>query len=172
MKAQFGIGLIAVVLALPFVASADEDRKKWSEVQSFHQAVHGPSVYDKVVDAKKLPTKIKRRGEASIPKLPPEAVRLVREGDALAKKVMRTQGKIDPDTEAAFDKEMSALIMSMDQLLITSISTGGDAAGPAACMMECDSSYPGLGGGNGWNRFWCKSACLKIELGPVGVGGD
>lgn len=33
-----------------------------------------------------------------------------------------------------------------------------------SCFGGCDKLYKGWGKGKGWNRFWCKVGCFKIEV--------
>lgn len=42
---------------------------------------------------------------------------------------------------------------------------------PASCFGGCDKDYgTGFGHGKGWNRFWCKASCFKINVNVGGVG--
>jgi hypothetical protein len=82
--------------------------------------------------------------------------RLLDQGQALFKQVEATRGRIDFDQALDFQQRMKTTVRGLDNLTF-----GGPAgSGIAGCMQDCDTTYPGTGGGNGWNRFICKTACL------------
>lgn len=92
----------------------------------------------------------------------------------LAAKVEKAGSKMTESQYQGFQRELQALCVRLDKI---DSQSGGTAGGPAGCMQECDAAYPGWGGGKGWNRFWCKTACLKIKInlpggGGAGVGGE
>ena len=88
----------------------------------------------------------------------------LRKGEALAKRVVATQGRMTRVQYRQFQNQLQ--VLNRELIVLGGRNTSD---GPAACMLECDAAYPGWGGGNGWNRFWCKLACLKIKVGKDGA---
>ena len=87
-------------------------------------------------------------------------LKLIRRGQAIIERVIE-RGDAMPATEAAsYDKQMRTVVEQMDKLT----AGGGARKEPNECFAGCDAQYHGWGGGKGWNRFWCKVACLKIEI--------
>jgi len=71
------------------------------------------------------------------------------------------RGETMSDAEAAgYDRQLRTVVEQIDKL----------SAGPASqqtqgsCFGSCDDTYHGWGHGKGWNRFWCKVSCFKIEV--------
>jgi len=87
-------------------------------------------------------------------------LRLIKTGQSIIDRVVE-RGEAMSATEAAnFDRQMRTVVEQMDKL-----SAGAGAQGsPASCFGGCDNTYSGWGKGKGWNRFWCKAACFKIEV--------
>ena len=84
---------------------------------------------------------------------------LVREGRRLNDEILRAGPSMSAAQAKRFTARMKRLVSRMDAL-----GRQQKTAGPAACMKECDSAYPGWGGGKGWNRFWCKTACIAGHI--------
>ena len=91
------------------------------------------------------------------------------EARTLAAKVKKAGPNMSDSQYQGFQRELQTLGGKLDRIAASMGSTNG----PAGCMTECDGAYPGWGGGKGWNRFWCKAACIKIKVGKDGasVGG-
>jgi hypothetical protein len=85
-----------------------------------------------------------------------EAKRLCSQGQALVKQVLATRGNIGFDQAQAFEVKMEGIVGGLDRLAWG----GSSGSGIAGCMQDCGNAFPGTGGGNGWNRFVCKAACL------------
>src|SRR5687767_3890208 len=89
-------------------------------------------------------------------------VRLIRKGDKFVKQVIARGPGMSAWEAASYDAQMRKVLSQIDYL-----TSGENANGPAGCMGGCDNTYPGWGGGRGWNRFWCKVACIKVRVGPA-----
>jgi len=87
--------------------------------------------------------------DASLRQLIDKAVQLDQE-------ILRLGNRMSPEQAETYDRRMQDLIKRMDQM--------SRKKGPAPCMKECDKAYPGWGKGKGWNRFWCKAACLVAAV--------
>ena len=176
---------ILAILTLALPTHADDARHKdWADLLSMGgqvQAKNGKSpLYVKAVEvnnqksgfgpSRNLRANIQKKTDTVQP-IDPKLLRLVNQGEQVINDILRTKGNINPQQEKAYDKKMYSLIKQMDQVKFAAPGDRNRAEGPAACMLDCDSAYPGFGGGNGWNRFVCKSSCIKIKVGPVGVGG-
>lgn len=165
--------LIIGLVVLPFAQARDKGHEDWIPIQSMSQGISRPVVYEQVKATKSkrfTPTAAKATG-----KIDPAMIAMVKKASVLVDEILRTQGKIDPKDETLYESQMVSLVQAMDRAAAqnyANLGGGFDSESPAACMMECDDAYPGLGGGNGWNRFWCKGACIKIQVGNTGVGGD
>ena len=94
---------------------------------------------------------------------------ILSEAHTLAGKVEKAGPNMSDSQYQLFQRELQGLGAKLDKLNSQIPAT----AGPAGCMTECDGAYPGWGGGKGWNRFWCKAACIKLKVGKDGasVGG-
>jgi CARDB len=92
-------------------------------------------------------------------------VRLVRKGHALVKRVIDRGEGMSAKEAASYDAQMRNVVGQMDKL-----TAGANAGGVSGCMKGCDNTYKGWGNGKGWKRFWCHVGCIKIKVGPVGVG--
>jgi len=90
---------------------------------------------------------------------------ILTEARNLAAKVERAGPKMSDSQYQGFQRELQTLAGKLDKLDSQLPST----AGPAGCMKECDGAYSGWGGGKGWNRFWCKAACIKVKVGKGGA---
>ena len=87
-------------------------------------------------------------------------LRLIKRGQAIIERVV-ARGDAIPATEAGgYDRQMRTIVEQMDKLT----AGGGASKSPASCHAECDRRYGGWGAGKGWNRFWCKVACFKLEI--------
>ena len=153
--------------------AADKHHGKWIDLISIGGGITKPNqpsrLYQQALKTQK--TRFNANKQAVDKKeVDPKIIAIANKGDQLMKKVINTQGNMTPMQEKNFDTQMYSLIQQMDQASPGAFASTNVADGPAACMLECDAAYPGLGGGNGWNRFWCKSACLKIKI-NVGPGG-
>ena len=113
-------------------------------------------------DGKSAPTYLP--GQANVARLAAEARRLNEEILRAGPTMTRAQAR-------DFEKRMRGLVGRMDRAARCKGKPGKE--GPARCMCNCDKAYPGWGGGKGWNRFWCKTACIKLKVGKGGasVGG-
>ena len=87
-------------------------------------------------------------------------LKLVKRGQSIIERVVE-RGEAMSATEAAnYDRQMRIVVEQMDKL-----SAGAGAKeSPSSCFGGCDNTYKGWGKGKGWNRFWCKVACFKIEI--------
>ena len=86
-------------------------------------------------------------------------LRLIKRGQSIIERVV-DRGEAMSATEAAnYDRQMRTVVEQMDNL-----SAGAAKGGPSSCFGGCDKQYKGWGKGKGWNRFWCKAACFKIEI--------
>jgi hypothetical protein len=152
------LGILIATLAMPSFLTAQRGARE----NSLTAAPTSKEVYSWAKTAKsKLPdstvwdrAKPKTETQRSM-------LRLVKRGQAIIERVI-TRGDTMPATEAAnYDRQMRAVVEQLDKL-----SAGGGPGGdqPNDCFAGCDEQYPGWGGGHGWNRFWCKVACLRIEI--------
>jgi hypothetical protein len=89
-----------------------------------------------------------------------DMLRLIKRGQSIIERVVE-RGSAMPATEAAnYDGQMRTVVEQMDKL-----SAGAAANGDSSsCFGGCDKLYKGWGKGKGWNRFWCKVGCFKIEV--------
>jgi hypothetical protein len=87
-------------------------------------------------------------------------LRLIKRGQSIVERAAE-RGETMSATEAAnYDDQLRAVVEQMDKL-----SAGAPAKeSPSSCFGGCDGAYKGWGKGKGWNRFWCKVACFKIEV--------
>ncbi len=71
------------------------------------------------------------------------------------------RGEAMSDTEAAgYDRQLRTVVEQIDKL-----TAGANSQQTASsCFGGCDNTYHGWGHGKGWNRFWCKLSCFKIEV--------
>lgn len=84
-----------------------------------------------------------------------------KKGKAIIDEVI-SKGSDLTDAEAArYDEKMKAVVEAMDALVSANSSSGGSQG---SCFGSCDTQYQGWGHGKGWNRFWCKASCFKIEI--------
>lgn len=91
-----------------------------------------------------------------------KAGQLIAKGRLMQQKIIASQGKPLPARQL---NALQALILEMDQ---AAAKPGNGTQG--ACFKSCDDAYgSGFGGGKGWNRFWCKASCFKINV-NVGPG--
>jgi hypothetical protein len=86
-------------------------------------------------------------------------LRLIKRGQSIIESAVEKGPAMSAAEAANYDREMQTVVEQMDKL-----AAGGAAQGPASCFGGCDNQYKGWGKGKGWNRFWCKAACFKIEI--------
>ncbi len=113
----------------------------------------GPTVPPKPTESRRVPGRA--ADEAAQRRQRQTVSKLVREGRRLNEEILRAGPSMSAAQAKRFTARMKRLVSRMDAL-----GRQQKTAGPAACMKECDSAYPGWGGGKGWNRFWCKTACF------------
>ena len=161
MKALFSwIALVAIFSISFFNAAPYTNQADNREIQAFVK-----EAAEKETEMQRLLASVKKARQTSFAK---KYAQLLQDGIALAKKVQKAGSGMSSRQYSSFQtslKRLGAQTMTLGQ----TNSTAGDS--PASCMQECDAAYPGWGGGNGWNRFWCKAACLKIKVSLPGGGG-
>jgi hypothetical protein len=89
-------------------------------------------------------------------------LRLIKRGQSIIDRVVERGGAMSATEAANYDSQMRSVVEQMDKL-----SAGAPAAakeGQGSCFGGCDKQYKGWGKGKGWNRFWCKVSCFKIEI--------
>jgi hypothetical protein len=86
-------------------------------------------------------------------------LRLIKRGQSIIERVVEKGATMSAAEAVNYDREMQTVVEQMDKL-----SSGGAVKGPSSCFGGCDKQYKGWGKGKGWNRFWCKAACFKIEI--------
>jgi hypothetical protein len=149
---------IAVLASLALMASAvhaDSKHDKWVPILSMSSPV-----FKSVQQAESQLAKVGRTDTST--RAGRKASRLIAHGKRLQRQLMASKGK--PMSQQQMGS-LKALIMEMDQ------AAGKPASGSQGeCFQSCDDAYgKGFGGGKGWNRFWCKASCFKIN---VNVGGN
>lgn len=164
-----------VAIGTPLFATAREngpvdhnlvDQKQAAPTSSMSAAPAVNEVYSWAKDAQqKLPaleiwTKVRTKTETDR-----SLVRLVKRGQDLVNRVVERGPGISAKEASSYDAQMRMIVGQIDKL--TSGSVAGDTSG---CIKGCDTNYKGWGKGKGWNRFWCKAGCIKVKVGPVGVG--
>jgi len=93
-----------------------------------------------------------------------KAKQLIARGKMMQNRIRAAKGKPLSKQQA---NQLQALIKQMDQTARAGKGTQG------ACFRSCDNAYgSGFGGGKGWNRFWCKGSCFKINVNVGGVGNQ
>ena len=83
------------------------------------------------------------------------------EGKRLNAEILRAGSRMSPEQAGRYYARMKQLVVQMDRKAKCQGKIGKE--GPAKCMCNCGKAYPGFGGGNGWNRFWCKASCLVAK---------
>ena len=81
---------------------------------------------------------------------------LTKRGKSIIDRVIATGETMSKQQAVEFDKQMQLVVEQMDK--------ADDGKTTSDCFAGCDKTYPGWGGGKGWNRFWCKVGCLTIEI--------
>ena len=87
--------------------------------------------------------------------------RLITQGKRLNQEILRAGSRMSQEQADRYLARMKQLVEQMDRKGKCQAKIGKE--GPAKCMCNCDKAYPGFGGGNGWNRFWCKTSCLVAK---------
>ncbi len=134
------------------VSKPNDDRERPSAGQKILQN----SLVERAADAQRsrgyrLATRRHQatEGDTALRQLIDKAVQLNQE-------ILRLGKQMSPEEARTYERRMQGLIQRMDQM--------SKKKGPAPCMKECDKAYPGWGKGKGWNRFWCKAACLVAAV--------
>ena len=87
-------------------------------------------------------------------------LRLIRRGQSIIERAIERGAAMSATEAADYDRQMRTVVEQMDKLS----ADGGAKEGPASCFGGCDKQYKGWGKGKGWNRFWRKAACFKLEI--------
>jgi hypothetical protein len=138
-----------------------------SHGQSLSAAVTGKEVYSWAKEAQqKLPSPETWDNARTETETDRRLVVLVKRGQAIVNRVIERGARMSAKEAAGYDMQMRNVVGQIDKL------TAGPATakGVSGCMTGCDGAYKGWGKGKGWNRFWCKVGCIKIKVGPAGVG--
>jgi len=149
-----------IALAAPALLAA-QSKPPITPDQSFSAAPTANEVYSWARTAKeKLPS------SAAWDKAKPETetqrgmVRLIKRGQAIIERVVERGSAMSAAEAANYDKQMRTVVEQMDKLSAGAVAKGDSAS----CFGGCDKQYKGWGKGKGWNRFWCKVGCFKIEV--------
>jgi hypothetical protein len=156
-----------MTLALAFIITmaatsllAAQSKRPITPNQSLSAAPTANEVYSWARTAKeKLPTGA--AWDRARPETEPQRsmLRLIKRGQSIIESVVEKGSSMSATEAANFDRELQTVVEQMDKL-----SAGAAAKGPSSCFGGCDKQYKGWGKGKGWNRFWCKAACFKIEI--------
>ena len=77
-------------------------------------------------------------------------------------------GRMSNTQFLGFQKEVEKLETRLKGVYVTSYSLSGSGAAESQfseCYKDCHNSFPGTGGGNGFNRFACKIGCFAEAAG-------
>lgn len=78
-------------------------------------------------------------------------------------------GNLTAASYKRYQSMLSELELQLDDHRVGGGSTSQTEPKPGTqgeCFKSCDDAYgKGFGGGKGWNRFWCKASCIKINIG-------
>lgn len=85
---------------------------------------------------------------------------LIKRGQAIIDSALQRGSAMSATEAANFDGQMQTVVEQMDKLSAGAAAKGGQGE----CFGGCDKQYKGWGKGKGWNRFWCKVSCFKIEI--------
>jgi len=89
-------------------------------------------------------------------------LRLVKRGQSIIERVVERGEAMSAAEAANYDRQMRAVVEQMDKLSAGASANAKES--PSSCFGGCDKTYKGWGKGKGWNRFWCKAACFKLEV--------
>lgn len=84
-----------------------------------------------------------------------------KKGQSIIARVLKRGNKMTKAEAARYDAQMQKVVNTMDAIQASNSAAGGSQG---SCFGSCDSQYKGWGHGKGWNRFWCKASCFKIEV--------
>ncbi|RMF73224.1 MAG: hypothetical protein D6738_09410 [Acidobacteria bacterium] len=155
-----------------------QDDRQVAELLSWARAARTSPAYRARPGGRRVPA---TPGRVASPGKPSSAVDMfvkiegidgeIAEARRLNEEILRAGERTTPAQRAAFERRMRQLVAKMDRRARCGSDVGSE--GPARCMCNCDKAYPGWGGGKGWNRFWCKAACIKVKVGKGGASvGD
>jgi hypothetical protein len=150
--------VLAVFGGLTGVAQADSNHDKWIIIQSMSSPIFRASIA-------KADRQIARLGRIDTStRQGRRAKQLVRQAKILQAKIRRMKkSRMSP---AAQRRAMN----NLRQLGIAMHNNKPGKGTQGACFKSCDDAYgSGFGKGKGWNRFWCKASCFKINV-NVGKG--
>jgi hypothetical protein len=156
------ITLIASLLALvASQAQADNNHKDWVIIESMSSPIFNAARNTRS-QSQQLVRLDTSTGQGR------KAQQLVGRGKIVQNQLLHVQGNEIPPTKAKqLSREIGSLISEMDHIN-PAVATQG------ACFKSCDKAYgTGFGKGKGWNRFWCKGSCFKININvgkPAGTG--
>ncbi|HEU0172637.1 MAG TPA: hypothetical protein VFV58_00110 [Blastocatellia bacterium] len=149
-----------IALAAPSFLAA-QSKSPIAPTQSLSAAPTANEVYSWARTAKeKLPT------SAAWDKAKPETetqrslLRLIKRGQSIIERAVERGAAMSATEAANYDNQMRTVVEQMDKLSAGAIAKGDSAS----CFGGCDKLYKGWGKGKGWNRFWCKVGCFKIEV--------
>ena len=147
--------IISISFFLTFTgltASAAKPHEQWIDVLSVSQSATRSANFKKT-----NPKKLEKLPQAKQHK---REIATIKQTRKLVKQMARTK-----DATPKQVKKYNRQAAKLEQQLGSFVSNFPGAEGPASCMMDCDSAYPGIGGGNGVNRVLCKAACIAIAVG-------
>lgn len=84
----------------------------------------------------------------------------IKKGRSIIDRVIKLGSKMTNAEAARYDAQMHKVVETMDALKAANTANGSQGE----CFGSCDNQYKGWGHGKGWNRFWCKASCFKIEV--------
>lgn len=85
-----------------------------------------------------------------------------KKGHSIIARVLSRGDKMTTAEAARYDTQMQKVVKTMNA--IQASNHGASSGSQGECFGSCDSQYIGWGHGHGWNRFWCKASCFKIEV--------
>ncbi|HEX5085414.1 MAG TPA: hypothetical protein VFY40_25535 [Blastocatellia bacterium] len=159
-KAMMFVMALIIALATPSFLAA-QNKRPITPNQSLSAAPTANEVYSWARMAKeKLPPGSiwdKARPETATQR---SMLTLIKRGQAIIDSALKSGPAMSAKEAANFDAQMQMVVEQMDKL-----SAGAAAKGDSSsCFGGCDKLYKGWGKGKGWNRFWCKVGCFKIEV--------
>jgi len=159
-KTVTSVLVFILALAAPALLAA-QSKPPITPNQSFGAAPTANEVYSWARTAKeKLPSSAAWDKAKTETETQRDMMRLIKRGQSIIEHVVERGSAMSAAEAANYDRQMRTVVEQMDKLSDGAAAKGG----PSSCFGGCDKQYKGWGKGKGWNRFWCKAACFKIEI--------